>query len=419
MYNMLSILQTPKNSYDGINKETNQLYKNSIILILTRSINAGCGFLFWMLAARIYSIEDVGVAAAIISSASLVILLSRFGFDISLIRFLPIYNKNEIFSTCLTITTISSLFIGFIYILEIGFFSPSLSFIQEPTFFILFLIFVTMNSVVLTLGNTFLAIRASGHYLLQNLFLALRIPLLIPLAYLASFGIFASVGLAYLTAFIFGSITINKIINIRIGVDKNFIKKNSRFLIGNYISSVLSAAPTLILPIMVINLLGEADSAKYFIAFSIGNLVLMIPDAISTSLFIEGSHGRNLRKNAFRAGKMILLVLSPAVLALHFFGFFLLRLIGKDYLDAFALLQTFAFSSFLVGVYSLFLPIQNVRMKINNVVKLNLLWFALLLGLSYIFINKFGILGVGYAWIITYFILCTYIIAYVIKNKWI
>ena len=63
------------------------LYKNSFFLVLSRVINVACGFFFWMIAARLYSVEDVGLATALISSLGLVILFSRFGFDFSLIRF--------------------------------------------------------------------------------------------------------------------------------------------------------------------------------------------------------------------------------------------------------------------------------------------------------------------------------------------
>ena len=51
------------------------------------------------------------------------------------------------------------------------------------------------------------------------------------------------------------------------------------------------AAPNLILPIMVLNVLGAEQAAYYYIAYAIAALLFMIPGAISTSLFVEGSHG--------------------------------------------------------------------------------------------------------------------------------
>jgi len=393
------------------------LYKNSFFLVLSRVFNVACGFSFWMLAARLYSINDVGLATALISSLGLVILFSRFGLDFSLIRFLPINDKSKVFNTCLIITTISSFIVGIIYISGVGFFSQSLSFIQNPIYAIIFLTFAVMNSIALTTGNAFVAIRKAEHYFFQNVFLASRIPFLIPLVFLGCFGVFGACGLAYLLASLFAFLLLSKFIGFDFKIDKQFIKESFRFSSGNYISNVLFAAPTLILPIMILNLLGEAEAAKYYIAFAIGNLALIIPDALSTSLFVEGSHGESLRKNVIKAGLAIYSFLIPAVIFIYFFGNLLLGLFGKDYVEAFALLRILALSSFFVAVYSLFIPIQNVRMRVESIVKLNFFRFLLLLGLCYIFILKFGIVGVGYAWIITYGILGLGIVG-LVKMKW-
>ncbi|MDJ1421818.1 MAG: lipopolysaccharide biosynthesis protein [Candidatus Methanoperedens sp.] len=371
-----------------------------------------------MIAARFYSIEDVGLATALISSLGLVILFSRFGLDFSIIRFLPGSDKSKVFSTCLIVTTVSAFIVGIIYISGISFFSPGLSFIQDSGYAMVFLVFAVMNSVAATTGNAFVAMRRAGHFFFQNVLLASRILLLIPLVFLGSFGIFGSMGLAYLIAALFAFLILSRLIVFDLRVDKQFIKGSFRFSSGNYMSNVLLAVPTLVMPILILNLLGEAEAAKYYIAFAIGNLVLIIPDALSTSLFVEGSHGESLRKNVIRAGLAIYSFLVPAVILIYFFGDFLLGLVGKDYAEASELLRLLALSSFFVAVHSLFVPVQNVRMRVESIVKLNLLRFLLLLGLSYVLILKFGIVGVGYAWMVTYAVLGLGIVVVVKRMGW-
>ena len=70
-------------------------------------------------------------------------------------------------------------------------------------------------------------------------------------------------------------------------------------------------------------------------------------------------------------------------------------------------------------VYSLFIPIQNVRMRVEGIVKLNALRCTLLLGLSYLMIQEYGILGVGYAWIFTYGMIMIVIGWIALREKWI
>ena len=379
------------------------LYRNSFFMALCNVFNAGCGFFFWMIAARLYSVEQVGLATALISSLGLVILFSRFGFDSSVIRFFNSEDRGKIISTSLIVTTSACVISVVIFILLAEMIAPSMLFLKEQKYAFAFLLIGLVNSVAAIIGNAFVADRKADHYFLQNIFMALRIPALVPLAFLGVFGIFGSVGLGYLIASLFGLLILHKsIAEIRLIVDWEFIRKSFRFSFWNYVSSILTTAPGLIIPLMVLSMFGEAEAARYYIAFAIGNLVLYIPQSLGTSLFVEGSHGEGLKRSALRAAAASLVLLVPSVLILLVFGDRLLGLLKGDYIEAFDLLRIIALSSFLVTVYSLFVPIQNVRMRVERIVMLNFFRFILLLGLSYLLMQLYGIIGAGYAWIISY-----------------
>lgn len=386
--------------------------------MLSRFLNVFVGFIFWIVAAKFYSIEDVGIATALISSLYIIISFSRFGFDFSLIRFIRLHNKSNALNTSLTITTIGSLIVGVIYLVGIKFFSPDIFLDQKLSYIIVFLLFVFMSSIVSITGVAFTAVRQVDYYLFQNILLAFRVPLLIPLAFLGSFGIFGSVGLAYLLSALLSVLQLTRTMKFDFKIDNQFIKKSFKFSSGNYASNVFFTVPTYILPILVLSLLGEAEAAKYYIAFSIGGLVLIIPEALCTSLFVEGSHGENLKKNAIRALGIIYSLLIPAIVLVYLFGENFLALVGKDYVDALELLKFLAISSTIAPIYYLYISIQNIQMHVENNVKLNLLLFLLLPSLSYLLIIKFGIIGAGYAWMITYGILDLIIIVQAKKSEW-
>jgi O-antigen/teichoic acid export membrane protein len=86
-------------------------------MALCNVFNAGCGFFFWIIAARFYSVEQVGLATALISSLGLVILFSRLGFDSSVIRFFSSEDRGKIISTSLIATTSACVLSGAIFIL--------------------------------------------------------------------------------------------------------------------------------------------------------------------------------------------------------------------------------------------------------------------------------------------------------------
>ncbi len=109
------------------------LYRTSFFMAFSSIFNAGCGFFFWIIAARIYTIEQVGLATALISSLGLVLLFSRLGLDFSIIRFFPTGDKNKI-QHCLIITTLAILLAGLAYILQNDHLAPTLAFLKEPCY---------------------------------------------------------------------------------------------------------------------------------------------------------------------------------------------------------------------------------------------------------------------------------------------
>jgi len=402
--------------YHRMNKYHSQaLYTNSIYLVASNVLNAGFGLVFWVVSARLYTIEDVGNATAIISSIGLVALISKLGFDASIIRFFPSEDKNKVLNTTLIVTTSASIIFGFIYILFLEYITPTLTFIKTPTYLCIFLLIIAVDSISSITGRAFVAARNSDYYFIQNLLMVLRVPLLIPLLFLGPFGIVCSMGVAYLSASIMAILILKKcFLKIRLEIDKEFIYKSLEFSIGNYISSILSLAPTLLMPIIVLKMLGEIDAAKYSIAYAIGNIVLIIPSALSTSLFVEGSYGENLRIMATKAGMASFALLMPSVIFLWIFGADILSFLKNDYLGALDLFRIFAISSFLVALYLIATTILNIKMRVGEIAQLNFIKLILLIVLSYTLIKSYGVIGTGYGWMATYVVLDLLIIIKVI-----
>ena len=145
------------------------LLKNSIFIMLTAISGSGFGFIFWMLAAKFYPAEDVGIATALISSMALLVLLSRFGLDASIIRFFPGADKSRIFSTSAIITTFFAVIFGAVFIAGVDILSPELHLLKSPRNAALFLIFLAASSVTALTGISFIAIRKAAFQFLQSI----------------------------------------------------------------------------------------------------------------------------------------------------------------------------------------------------------------------------------------------------------
>lgn len=228
------------------------LFRNSLFIILASALGGAFGPIFWMLAAKIYPKEDVGIATALISSLSLLILVSRFGLNQSLIRFFPEKDKGRVFGTSVIITTLFVVLFGVIFIAGVDVWAVELHIAKKYAF--PYLLFLAANSIALLTGNSFIALRKAEYYFLQSLFMGSRIGFLVPLVFLGTLGIFSSVGISFIITLIFSLFLLVKLGIKPAGMDRGFLNDAFHFSAGNYVAALLMRSPGYILPVMVLNM---------------------------------------------------------------------------------------------------------------------------------------------------------------------
>ena len=395
------------------------LYRNSLFLLLGRLLNVGMGFLFWLIAARLYPTGEVGIATALITSLGLIVFISSLGFNFSLIRYININVKENVLSTSIIITTVAAAIVAIVYLVIVNNVLHSISILQNTSYAVFFFITVVANSVFFMSGEAFKALRDTRDFFLQNLALAIRVPLLLPFVFFGNFGIFGAVGVTYILSTVFSFRLLIKKINIIPKIDRQYLKESFTFSSGNYVANLLFESPSLMMPTIILSLLGEEEAALYYIAYSVSNLIWIAPMAVSTSLFVEGSYGEGIKKNLIRSGIIVFILLIPSIIIVYFFGSTILQIFGEDYVEALSLLHVLVLSSFFVVLHNFFVPILNLQMKVKELMKVNFIRFSLLLGLSYILLGEYGVVGFGYAWMISYMVLTLVMLRISLREGWI
>lgn len=396
------------------------LFRNSFFMIINKGLGVSTGFVFWIVAAKFYTVGQVGLATALISGSALIVSFSTFGFDVSLVRYINSYDKAKAFYTCLFVTMFASFILSLVYIGAVRYISPDLSFIRQPMYAVVFLLFTVVSCIGLITSNTFIALRDAKYSFVQNVLWMSRVIALIPLALLGTLGIIGANFLGYIFTYVVIFVFLARFIPFKPQVDMGFIKKSFKLSFGNYISNILYNASFLALPIIVLDLKGDNAAGIFYIAFTVGNFLLQVPIALSVSFFVEGVYGENMRRNIVRSGTAMVALLIPGIILFWVFGGYILSFFGQSYAstDAINLLRLVAVSSLVYAVYSLFQPVLNIRMEIKALILLNLIILVLLVGLSYLFIGWMGIMGVGYALICTFFMVDIVILYLAIRWKW-
>lgn len=180
--------------------------------------------------------------------------------------------------------------------------------------------------------------------------------------------------------------------------------------------------PSLILPLLIVNILSSQDAAYFYISWMIANLLFMVPLAITTSLLAESSGKEtDIGENVKKSLSLIFLFLIPTTLGLLFLGNYVLQLIGQEYSDnAFNLLRLFSLSSIPLALNTVYITIKRIEKKFWEAIiiygSITIITFITI----FLTIGDAGLDSVGNAWLISQTLLCLIIAVPLLKKlKWI
>jgi len=395
-----------------------RLYRNAFFMILNMALMSLFGFLFWIIVARFYSEAEVGFSSAIISAMGLVAMLSMLGLTSALMRFMPRVKKpNELINTCFTICGPISLVFAAIFLAGLDIWSPILGFVSGNFIFAAaFMAFTLVTVIYRLVETTFVAKRRAEYIIVKNLIFSI-IKIILPVIFILffhAFGIFASWGVA---------LAISLVISIFILLPKvqdgykltptlnlNLFKKLWRYSSSNYLANLLSNAPSHVLPIIVINLLGPTDNAYFYIAWMMATFPFTIPTAVAGSLLVEGSHFEERQVEFMkRAFVFTFLLLIPTIILFIFAGKWLMLVFGENYSTySLGLLQILAISSVPLTVNRIYGAILRINYRLKELMIIAGFVAITWLAASFYFIPTIGIISIGYSWLGTQVLLAGY-----------
>ncbi len=385
------------------------LYRNSIYLMSSTAVMAFLGFFFWIINAHLYSSEQVGIGTTLISIMTLISSFGLLGLGNALIRYLPTSErKNKKINTSFALVTLMSILISVIYLIFLKVLSPKLLFVRENILFsLLFILFVIFSSLNTISDTVFIAYRSSKFVLIKNTISSIA-KLILPLflVTLGAYGIFMSLGIAVVVAFLLSLVFLILRFNYspKPIIDISIVKKMTIFSLGTYVSGLIGGLPVTVLPILITNLSGAKFSAYFYMDMMIANFLYIIPIATSQSLFAEGSYSETELKVCLKkAIKIISIITVPAIIVIFLFGNYILLAFGKEYsYEGFLLLKFLSISAVFISISAIGSTILLIKHKVKLLILLTLITTIIILSFSVILLkmNLLGIVGVGISWIL-------------------
>ena len=404
------------------------LFRNAYALVFNIGATSGIGMLYWMLAARNYSTEVVGMNSAAISTMTFLANLSQFQLVNALNRFLPRAGRST--GRIILYAYLISVFVAFlsalIFLATLEIWSPELSPLRSNMTVSLWFILSTMAwSVFVLQDGAFIGLRQATWVPLENLIFAIgKVVLLIVFAsLLPQFGVFASWTVPILllilptNLLIFVYLVPNHIQATKEDEESFSGSQVARFVIGDYISSIIWMGTRSLLPLMVIGMVGTSANAYYYLSWVIAYSLYLVSSYMGKSLIAEVSKDQSkLSSYSYRILVQNARIVVPVALVVVLAAPLLLKLFGEDYsAEGALLLRLLALSAIPNIITSLFVSIARVQRRMVAIILTLGAISVMVIALSYYLLGVIGISGVGIAWLVSQSVIALYLLVTELK----
>lgn len=316
-----------------------QLLTNSALIFLTTVLMAGGGAVFWVIAARLATPEEVGLAGSLVAAGDSLALFAQLGLNIALLRTMPTSSRKaaDVLTASLVVVTAGAV-VGTAYALLLPWTSPRLAdVLSSPLAIGVFAVLVAGTALNVLSDSVFLGINRVMDYLRLNGLLMSGAKCVLPflLAGAGALGLYGAVGGAILCC---AAASVWVILRALPGPRRlrpsPELLASRGFAAAGYVTYVLTVLPLLVFPVVVINALGSARGGAYFISFQVVTLLHAVVLAVANAAYAECERSPHRRRAAARRGGLVLMgvaVAGCAVMAL--LAPYFLAIFGSHYSD--------------------------------------------------------------------------------------
>jgi O-antigen/teichoic acid export membrane protein len=344
----------PAVNFGGVLRELLRLWRsraalpmhvNSVAIMLSVVAAGAFGQVTWLLAARLSTPNDVGIASAYMSAALLCAQISLLGLGSAVIVLLPRHRSDAsvLVRTLLTAVAGAGLAAGGVYLLiALTTLHEMSSFVSDPRAALLVLAQAVVLPTAVMIDQSAVALRRADGVLVRSVVSGVaRVSLVVVLWLIASSSPLTalSITLAWfgstLLACGMGNSQLRHILpNFRFwpSLHPEFVSKGLRIGLPNHFVSLAMIGPGLVLSILVTELLSPSANAYWYIAWMLAGIVFVVPSSNGLALFAEvTNHPERRRPASIQSIRSSLLFGLPLAVCLGVAGAWALPLLGEGY----------------------------------------------------------------------------------------
>lgn len=393
---------------------------NAVALVTNQLSAAGLGFLYWLLAARLYPVEVVGISSAMISTVQLVSGIAHLGLANGMQRFLPRAGRHarRLALSAYAVALVAATIAGVAALVIATHVAPGGGvFNGIPAWWIV------LAAVLWTLfylqDGVLIGLRAAVWVLLENSAYNLsKIVLLVAGAFvLTESGIVVSwfaptpIAIAFVSWLVFRRLLHPERLSDHHDPHEQVTAREIvRSLSADHVGGMVNEAAMRALPLLVVRMVGAEANAYFYQAWMIATVLDMVGSGMVNSFTAEtAADRRRVGANSRAILRTMSLILIPAALTVAFAAPLILGIFGPAYArEGTTLLRWLALAVLPVMFSTWYVAYLQVMGHMRRLVGVRILGSVALVGLSYLGLQTIGITGVGVAWFVSQLSIAVY-----------
>ncbi len=389
------------------------LFLNGYALVLSSGATSVLGIGYWIMAARLYSEEAVGLNSAALTAMFFLANVAQLNLVNALNRFVPSAGRatTRLILWSYLASTVMAVCASAIFLFGINLWAPSLSALSSSPSSTLWVVLATASWCIFTLQDGVLVGLRQAKWvpLASTTYAVVKLGMIVLLARaMPGTGIFVS----WTAPVLLLVIAVNALIFLHLvpshvratelqahRIDKSAIV---RFVMGDYFGSLAWIATISLLPIVVLEQVGPVASAHFYLAWNITYALYLVSGNMGMSLVTEAARDEaKLNLYSYQVLQRTVPLVAAAVALIIIGAPAILRLYGASYASEGAtLLRLLSLSAIPYTFVSVYLSMVRVQGKIYKVTLVLAALCAIVLVSSYLLLKPYGITGVGVAWLL-------------------
>jgi O-antigen/teichoic acid export membrane protein len=417
------------------------MVKSGLSLMTGTMATSALGLVFWLLAARLYSKEDLGVASTAVFTMMMLADVACLGLRTGLVRFIPgagaATGRTIVGSYALVLA--ASTAVAAVFLAGLGWWAPDLLALRAGFWVAVFYVVATAFWALFMLQDAILVgLRRAPWVPAENsLFGVAKILLLFPLLPLApELGIFWAwtipafpivFGINALIAMVVGRArqatapanAATDVVEVdasaapaeagatasddNAGSARDLLRSILAFSVADWVASLARLVALTVIPLMVLNAEGREGAAYFNPAWLIAFAVLSLSANAAYALLAETSYERDsLNRNSVQAVLLSLALTVPIIVVGIVGAPLFLLLFGDGFSEnSTPVLRLLLLAAIPNVIYQIFVGRLRYQGRMLAVIAVESLLALTVVGLTWLLLPRFGIVGVGLAWLLS------------------